>query len=472
MRALLFDDQGLEQEHYGLQIPYEPRKTPDGGVEVDADFLRGLCEQALDALHRQMESDGLRAAGAAMSAFWHSFLGVDAAGAPATPLIHLFDTRSTAQVERLKQQVDADAQHRRTGCLLHTSYWPAKLLFLADTQPDAVARTRHWWSLGEYLYSRWLGQPRSSESMVSGSGIWHQWRHAYDAEMLALLPVRAEMLARPEDLDHPAQGLLPAYRQRWPLFADMPWFPALGDGACNNLGSGCVTGKRFALMVGTSGAMRTVLVDGAVEPPAGLWSYRADRRRQILGGAISNGGQVYAWWQAALDLPDESVLDSQLAAMQPGAHGLTVLPFFAGERAPYWRADLRAAVIGMSLATKPIDLLRASLESVALRFRQIYRLMTARTGEPEEVVASGGALLHSRAWTQMMADALGRPVVACAEAEASSRGAALWAWERLGRGTLESAPLRTSGVVEPRPQYAAVYDEMLAAQTRLYEKLY
>ena len=70
----------------------------------------------------------------------------------------------------------------------------------------------------------------------------------------------------------------------------------------------------------------------------------------------------------------------------------------------------RAAFTGMSLDTTPIEITRAALESVALRFRQIYEIMAARLGEPAEVIASGGALAHSPAWTQMMADALQRPV--------------------------------------------------------------
>jgi gluconokinase len=193
----------------------------------------------------------------------------------------------------------------------------------------------------------------------------------------------------------------------------------------------------------------------------------------VFGGAISNGGEVFAWMQRTLDLATGLELENQLAEIEPGSHGLTVLPFFAGERAPYWRADLRATISGMSLATRPVDILRASLESVALRFRQIHRMMIAKTGEPAEVMASGGALLRSQEWTQMMADALNRPVVACAESEASSRGAALWALEKLGiLSHLSAAPVRTAGVVQPREKYAAIYDSLMEKQNELYARIH
>src|SRR5260370_597230 len=90
------------------------------------------------------------------------------------------------------------------------------------------------------------------------------------------------------------------------------------------------------------------------------------------------------------------------------------------------------AISGMGVNTSPMEILRASLESVALRFRNIYEIMLGEIGQPKELVDSGGALLHSPAWTQMMADALCCPIYPCLEKEATSRGAALLAMERIG----------------------------------------
>ncbi len=473
MRALLFDANGVEQEAFTQQIKYEPVKTADGGVEVDPDHLLRMCVECLDGLQAKLASTGARPAGVAFSAFWHCFLGVSESGVPTTQIIHLFDTRSGAQVEWLRERIDAVETHRRTGCILHTSYWPAKLLWLRENRTAAFEETRWWMSFGEYLHWKFFGQPRSSVSMVSGSGIWNQVANQYDEGILAYLPVEMAQLIPAQDLDQPNTQLLADFRDRWPQLDGIPWYPSLGDGACNNAGSGCVTKDRYALMVGTSGAMRVVLEGQSIEPPAGLWSYRVDANRPVFGGAISNGGEVFAWMQRSLTLPAGDELEEQLAAIGPGSHGLTVLPFFAGERAPYWRADLRATITGMSLATRPVDILRASLESVALRFRQIYRMMAAQTGEPAEVMASGGALLRSREWTQMMADALNRPIIACAEHEASSRGAALWVLERLGVVShLTQAPVRTSGVFQPRPEFATIYDEMLEQQNKLYSQIH
>ena len=473
VRSLLFDKLGNQVEGCGDQLTYDITTTPDGGVEVDPDTLFDLTIRTLTTLHRQLQASGHKPAAVGMSAFWHSFLGVDQTGHPTTPILHLFDTRSTGAVTELKAKFDEARVHARTGCPIHTSYWPAKLLWLHSARPEQFAATARWMSFGEYLFLRLFGAPALSVSMASGSGIWNQRDNCYDPEMLAALPVRTEQLFPVEQMDQPAQGLLPPYRAEWPLFDGIPWFPAYGDGACNNAGSGCVSRDTFSLMVGTSGAMRAVVGDARVETSAGLWCYRVDRQRYLLGGALSNGGEVYAWMKRNLNLGNEAALEGALASRQPGSHGLVVLPFFAGERSPYWRADLRAAITGLNLATQPIDMLQAALESVALRFAEIYRLMCDSTGAPARVIASGGALLHSPAWTQMMADSLGAPVVASVEHEASSRGAALLVLERLGvLGNIAGAPVRTGKMFEPRPGNHAIYQRLLGEQQRLYSKLF
>jgi gluconokinase len=96
-----------------------------------------------------------------------------------------------------------------------------------------------------------------------------------------------------------------------------------------------------------------------------------------------------------------------------------------------------------------------------------------KLGVPAEVIASGGALLRSPGWTQIMADTLGRSVIASTEPEASSRGAALYALERLGAiPGLDALPASTGATFSPRPQWESVYQTLLTDQHALYGKLF
>jgi gluconokinase len=339
--------------------------------------------------------------------------------------------------------------------------------------PDEFRRAQRWMSPGEYLFLRLFGTAQCSVSMASGTGLFNHAQLDWDEEMLAALPIAREQLSPMDDL--PARGIIGDDAQRLLTLRDVPWFPAIGDGACSNVGCGAVVPERTALMVGTSGAMRVMYESGEPRAPFGLWCYRPDRRRFLLGGALSNGGNVFSWMQQVLRLDDD--LETKLSQMQPDAHGLTILPFLAGERCPGWRGDARAAVVGLSWDTEPMDILRAGLEAVAYRFALIRELLTTSSGRhggtaPMSIIATGGALLRSPTWMQMMADVLGEPVVESLEAEASSRGAALLALEALGEiSALRDAPFAFGKTYEPHLAHHERYRAARMRQKDLYRKL-
>jgi gluconokinase len=269
--------------------------------------------------------------------------------------------------------------------------------------------------------------------MASGTGLLDQNRRDWDAEILQVLKLTPERLSPLSDLDKPqVGGLKPEFAHRWSSLAEIPWFPAVGDGAAGNLGSGCFSPERIAVMVGTSGAMRVIYPADKVTIPWGLWCYLADRRRFVIGGALSEGGNLFAWMRQTFQLPDLATVEEELNKIEPDGHGLTVLPFLTGERSPGWATHAQAAIVGLSLNTQPIEILRAGIESIAYRFGLLYQIMEPSLPKAKQIIASGGALLHSPTWMQILADVLNRPVVASAEGETTSRGTALLALEQLG----------------------------------------
>jgi len=470
VKTLVFDQQA-RPVITTTSIGYELHTTSDGGVEIQTGDLFAASLSSLDQAHHALEQLGRKPNAMAMCTFWHSFLGVDGAGKPSTPILHLLDTRSQPAAEQLKKDLDEEALHLRVGTVFHPSYWPAKMLWLRQERREWFEHTAQWMSYGEYLFLEFFGAAHVATSMLSATGLWNSNTQSYDAELVAHLGLQPGQLADLKRLDEPAQGLRSEYAERWPLFADMPWFPSIGDGAANNIGCGCDTPNEFALMVGTTGAMRAVFEKPHVEIPQGLWCYRLDPRRFVLGGALSNGGKVFEWVMERFLMPTD--WEQQLAKVRPGSHGLTVLPLFAGERSTKWRADARGAITGLNLNTTPVEVLAASLESVALRFRLLYEILADRLGAPERVVATGEALRKSTVWTQMMADALGRPVVASLEKETSARGAAMLVLERIGAvGHLSEISSMTGETFLPRPEFADVYAELLGKQKTLYRRLF
>jgi sugar (pentulose or hexulose) kinase len=81
----------------------------------------------------------------------------------------------------------------------------------------------------------------------------------------------------------------------WPALRDVPWFPAIGDGAAACVGSGCVSLENWSDTIGASSAMRVVVPPEQIRPLMGLWLYLLDGRRAVLGGAQSEGGNLLTW---------------------------------------------------------------------------------------------------------------------------------------------------------------------------------
>jgi len=472
-RTLLFGFDGKAVEGFGSQIRYRAKTSEEGAWEIDASDMARIVAQSLDGICEQLRSKGIKPAAVAVDTFWHSLVGVNGEGNAVTPILHPFDGRSADAAQRLAKRIDNRKQHRRTGCMLHSSYPPAKLLWLSEAQPDTFRAAQRWMSAGELLYLKLFGKAAASTSMVSAGGLWDQNRGAYDDELMDALPVKREQFADPESLDEPCIGLATEYKGRWPELNGIPWFPALGDGACDSAGSGCVTRDRWALMVGTSGAMRATFEADRIDIPDGLFCYRMDRKRFVAGGALTNGGEVFAWMRRTLQLPEPAEIEKQLAGLNPGMHGLTILPLFAGERSTEWRTDTRAAITGLNSATTPMEIVHAGLESVSLRFRNVYEIMENSFGVPKDLIGSGAGLLNSRVWTQMMADTMCHTVVMCVEKEATSRGAAMLALERLGViGSINDLPPQFGDTVQPDRAKKEVYGAALAKQRQLYKELF
>lgn len=435
MRACVYDEHGRPLGHAEAQTRYDVTHGRGGAAELDPDHLVAVTRAARD--EALGEAGGVDATGC--SCFWHSLLGLGADGRPTTPVLLWQDTRSAPQAERLAAELGAEAVHARTGCPAHAAFWPAKLRWLAEERGEAFAASARFVSFGDYLFEHLTGARWTSLSSASGTGLLNLDTGTWDPGLLEAVGLTSDRL--PHISDEPAGDV----------------FPPLGDGACSNVGVGCVTRDRAALMVGTSGALRTLYEALRAEPRPGLFLYRLDAARFVEGGSLSDGGNLWAWLGQTL----KEVDSTGLADEEPAAHGLSFLPLLGGERAPGWNARARGAIAGLTFDTTARDIVHAALEGVAYRFAAVLELMP----ETQELVATGHALLANPDWIQILADVLGLPVTASAVAEGSLRGAAVVTLERLGE-TPDPAPLGST--FAPRVTRHEAYRSARERQADLY----
>jgi xylulokinase len=154
--------------------------------------------------------------------------------------------------------------------------------------------------------------------------------------------------------------------------------------------------------------------------------------RGALGGYVVEAGVSTAGaavgWLAALTGHAHDALLAEAASVEPGARGVVALPWFAGARAPWWRADAHASFSGLSLVHGPAELARAVVEGVAL---DVARSLERTAPERAELVLAGAGA-GDDLWRRVLAAVSGLTVVRRAVDDAASVGARLLVAHALG----------------------------------------
>ena len=467
VRAELFGADGRSRRGSFSQVRYLPTIDGHGGVSVEFPRLLAVVASTIDAFVARAGSDLGRATGVGISCFLHSLAATDAKGGAITPLLTWADSSSAGEAADLRTRLDGQRLWQETGAPLHGSYWPAKIVRLRrsiGTSPPG------WAGAPELLYRELTGGRASDLSQASGTGLLDRRTGTWHRALLEALDL--EPAALPEIAVPGSSGRLTGWAAaRWPALAGIPWFTPWSDASCGNVGLGCLAGGPAALQVGTSGAVRAIVADPVPAIPAGLFGHRLADGTALVGGQLSEGGGVAA---AVARLFGRSMraLEAEAAALPPDGHGLTALPYLAGERGPGYHDGARGVVAGLSLGSSPADVFLAVLEGIGLDFAALDRRLATTLGGPPRIVASGGALARSPLLVDILAAALGRPIAASAEGEASSRGAAILALAAGGTiGSPADVPPPVTRQVVPDPDRVVRYAAAAARQADLYRRI-
>lgn len=469
VRALLFDENARLIPGAVVSRLYEFETLPPGSATFHPLDLQRLTEACVDEILRHPEAAHIQAVG--MDTFVGNILGVGLAGQPVTPGYSYADTRSADDVAFLRGKIDLEAVHQRTGCIHHTAYLPGRLRWLRRTQPDLFNRVGKWIDFGAYLYSRWFSSVSTTYSVASWSGLLNRQTLAWDSEWLDLLEMKVQQFPPLVDYDEFERGLRPDYAARWPALKNTPFYLPMGDGAAANVGSGAVTSAHMALTVGTTAALRIISDEQLPPVPTGLWSYRVNKSLHLIGGATTEGGNIFSWVRETLNLADLTAAEADIANRPADGHGLTFLPLLAGERSPGWSLHASGAVVGLRLSTTSTDLLQAALEGVALRLALIAEQLRPMTGDNVNLMVSGGAVKKSRVWSQIFANALNQPLHLLDEAEITARGTAVMVLHALNGAGLAQFPPQIETTLLPQPAQVEALFHARQRQINLYRKL-
>ena len=380
-------------------------------------------------------------AGLCLSGAMHSVLPVDSQNNPLAPAMTWADQRAAAQAEDLRQNPQANGLLGRVGCPLVYIYHPARLRWWFEDAPAIAGQAARFVALKDWILFQLTGVWATDWGLASTTGLLDIHRLAWDDEALALAGVNSGQLA---PLVSPLQkvgGLTLEAAHLTGLPGGLPVVAGTSDGGTANLGSGAVLPGQAVITVGTSGAVRKIVDRPQVDLAGRTWCYVMAEDRWFSGGAINNGGLALQWMRSRFyaEFPGEegfTRLMADAAEIDPGAGGVQVLPYFAGERSPYWNPAARAVITGLGLEHDRQHVARAALEGVAYCLADVWEALGNDLVQEINAIPGGarltGGITRSPAWAGIVADVLGIPLTLVETADASAVGAAMLGQVALG----------------------------------------
>ncbi|MEU7820480.1 FGGY-family carbohydrate kinase [Catellatospora sp. NPDC049133] len=447
---------------------HEVLRPAPGHVEMDAhvwwDEAAGIIRELL-AAPGAPEPALVRSVG--VSGMGPCVLVTDLAGEPRRPaVLYGIDSRATAQIGRLTDRLGGtDVIRERCGSALSTQAVGPKLAWLAEHEPRAVAGD---WRL--FQPSTWLGwkltgayyldHHSASQCTPMYDAVAQGWHGPWAAEVAA--GAQLPPLVWPGDVvgDVSAQAAAETG-----LAAGTPVIAGTIDAWSEAISVGAHRVGDLMLMYGTTMFLINT-VDKPLTSPT-LWgTVGALPGTRNLAGGMATSGAITGWLRELFGSPGYPELLALAEAAGPGAHGLLMLPYFAGERTPVADPDARGVLAGLTVAHTRGDLYRAALEATAFGVRHNVAAIEQAGGQVERIVAVGGGAQGSL-WTQIVSDVTGLPQAIPAKTIGAAFGAAFLAAGAIGEPDID----RWNPIVDTRtPQLSARadYDELYALYLDLY----
>ena len=237
------------------------------------------------------------------------------------------------------------------------------------------------------------------------------------------------------------------------------WSEAVSVGACGVGDLMLMYGSTMFLIATVDRPVRSETLWGTVGAFPGT---------RCLAAGMATSGAITDWLRDLVGDTDHRDLLDAAAAAGPGAGGLLMLPYFAGERTPIQDPDARGVIVGLTLSHGAGHLYRAALEATAYGVRHNLEAMADAGAVVERVVAVGGGA-QGDLWTQIVSDVTGLPQVIPTQTIGASLGAGF-----LAARTLADADVRIDDwnppleIRRPDPDRRAAYDTGYARYRELY----
>jgi len=437
-----------------------------GWAEMDAEEI---WWGDVAAISRELvaQSEGDAIAGACVSGLGPSLVVADKDARPLRDaILYGIDMRAIEEIAELTERLGAERILERCGKELSSQAVGPKLLWLRRHEPELWERVRRWYSANGYVVAKLTGEYVIDHHTASQCDPLYDlaanaWAEDWAEEVVPGLEL--PRLAWPSEL----VGTVTAEAaEQTGLAEGTPVAAGTVDAWAEAFSAGVRAPGDLMLMYGSTMFFVQVLERPTTHP--GLWTTAGVEAGQTtLAAGMATSGSLTSWVQELTGGVPFGQLVEEAAATPPGAEGLLLLPYFAGERTPIFDPHARGVVAGLTLRHSRGHLFRAVYEGIAFGVRQILEFLDEAVGPARRIVAVGGGT-QGGLWTQIVTDVCAREQLLPSQTIGASYGDALLA--AIGAGVLppETDWSQVSGRVEPDPANTELYDELYRAYGELY----
>ncbi|MDQ3779161.1 MAG: xylulokinase [Chloroflexota bacterium] len=380
---------------------------------------------ALKAALAQVVNDQTSVVGLAVSGQQHGCVLIDAANAAVRPAPLWNNVDAAPDAARLNHEADFSAL---VGSRLVASFTIAKMAHLARIAADDMARAVAVGLPHDWLNLRLTGDLTTDRGDASGTGWWSPTEGCYRPDLLALAVgnetaarLRLPLVRGPNDV---AGVLSAAAASELGLPVGIPVGPGSGDNMAAALGVGAAPGE-LVISLGTSGTAFLVSETPTADETGEVCGFADATGRFLPLTCMLNCTRVVDIMAKLLGMARREVLD-RVGALPPGADGLIMLPYLAGERTPNL-PDASGMIHGVTMANATAEaLVRAAVDGVAAGLAYCVQALARLGLTAPSITLTGGGSAHPT-WRQAIADATGLPVSVREGSEHAARGAALQA---------------------------------------------
>jgi xylulokinase len=457
------------------RVPHDVSMPRPGWVEQDADGV--WWKDFSEIVSALLKTPGITAAAIkaiGVSAICPCVLPVDKTGKPLRPgILYGIDSRAGAEIKQLEERIGKKAIFAMTGQNLSSQSCCPKILWIKNNEPEIYEKTACFLTAQGYLVYRLTGN--YTLDIYDGMAYTplfdlrnKRWDTTYQNEIteISKLPklmwttdIAGTVNARAAELTGLNQGT--------------PVICGTADALSEAVSVGLHQDGDMMMMYGSSNFY--ILKTDKLLPQENSWAsyFVTPKEQYVMAGGMTSAGNLFKWLRETFpgrDFPQWEALSAESA---PGAGGLTLLPYFAGERTPINNPRAKGALFGITLRSTAGDVYRAFQEALAYGVRHNIEALKENGIEAKQIFAIG-SIARSNQLLQIISDIARCPQLVAREKSGASYGNAFMA--ALGAGYINDISEIANWVqyeqeITPNNEHRELYDEGFARYKALYKSL-